>query len=138
MSKNKTKLVITGLDCADSGTLFEDIKDANGNTMNTKIYRPEELFEIIRGDTTDLVVNFDDLSWGSAGTVGYDSMYLDENDTGPDDAVHDWYGVYIIYDPNKEIGKDLGEISILDIAPTSLSVLGVEAPLDLEGEIIEF
>lgn len=118
--------------------MLKSIKDINGNPMNTKVYKPEELFETIRGDPPDLMVYFDDLNWRSAGTVGYDSIYLDENDIGPDDAVHDWYGVYIIYDPKKKIGKDLGEKSILDIAPTSLNILGIEVPSDMEGNIIEF
>ena len=116
---------------------IRSIKDANGKPMKTKVYKPEDLYEIIRGDAPDLMVYFDDLNWRSAGTVGYDSMYLDENDTGPDDAVHDWYGVYIIFDPKKKIGKDLGERSILDIAPTSLNILGVKVPFDLEGNIID-
>ncbi|MFX1502630.1 MAG: alkaline phosphatase family protein [Promethearchaeota archaeon] len=122
----------------DIANKIKDIKDVNGKPMNTKVYRPEDLFEIIRGDAPDLIVYFDDLNWRSAGTVGYESMYLDENDTGPDDAVHDWYGVFIIYDPKKKIGKNLGIKSILDIAPTSLNILGVEIPFDMEGNIIKF
>ena len=115
---------------------IKSIKDDNGNPMNTIVYRPEDLYEIIKEDAPDLMVYFDDLNWRSAGTVGYDSMYLDENDTGPDDAVHDWFGVYIIYDPKKKIGKNLGIKSILDIAPTSLKILGVDIPKDMEGNII--
>ncbi|MFX1303250.1 MAG: alkaline phosphatase family protein [Promethearchaeota archaeon] len=117
---------------------LKSIKDNNGNSMNTKIFKPEELFKVIRGDPPDLFVYFDDLNWRSAGTVGYDSMYLDENDTGPDDAVHDWFGIYVIYDPIKKIGKNLGIKSILDIAPTSLKILGVNIPNDMEGNIINF
>ncbi|MHA1885812.1 MAG: alkaline phosphatase family protein, partial [Promethearchaeota archaeon] len=67
-----------------------------------------------------------------------DSMYLDENDTGPDDAVHDWFGVYIFYDPMKKVGKNIGIKSILDIAPTSLKILGVDIPKDMKGNIIDF
>ena len=117
---------------------LKSIKDVNGDPMNTKVYKPEELFGIIRGDAPDLMVYFDDLNWRSSGTVGYESMYLDENDTGPDDAVHDWYGVYIIYDPKKKIGKSLGVKNILDIAPTSLYILGLDVPFDMEGNIIKF
>jgi predicted AlkP superfamily phosphohydrolase/phosphomutase len=117
---------------------LKSIKDINGKPMNTKVYKPEDLFEIIRGDAPDLIVYFDDLNWRSAGTVGYKTIYLDENDTGPDDAVHDWYGVFIIYDPKKKIGRNLGIKNILDIAPTSLNILGLEIPFDLEGKIIKF
>ncbi|MFX1279840.1 MAG: alkaline phosphatase family protein, partial [Promethearchaeota archaeon] len=66
---------------------LRSVKDMNGNPMDTKIFKPEELYDIIRGDAPDLMVYFDDLNWRSAGTVGYDTMYLTENDTGPDDAV---------------------------------------------------
>lgn len=117
---------------------LKTIKDDKGNPMNTKVYKPEELFQIIRGDPPDLMVYFDDLNWRSAGTVGYDSMYLRENDTGPDDAVHDYFGIYIIYDSKRKIGKDLGTKNILDIAPTSLNILGIDVPEDMEGNIIKF
>jgi len=116
---------------------IKSIKDDEGNPMNTKTYRPEDFYPIIRGDPPDLMVYFDDLNWRSAGTVGYPSKYLKENDTGPDDAVHDYYGIYIIYDPKRKIGKDLGTRNILDIAPTSLSILGFEIPKDMEGKEIK-
>jgi len=117
---------------------LKSIKDNNGNPMNTIVYKPEELFEVINGNPPDLMVYFDNLNWRSAGTVGYDSMYLDENDTGPDDAVHDWFGVYVLYDPMKKLGKNLGTKSILDIAPTSLKILGFKIPKDMEGNVINF
>ncbi|HDZ17023.1 hypothetical protein LCGC14_0807530 [marine sediment metagenome] len=117
---------------------IKTITDNKGNPMNTKVYKPEELYPIIRGDAPDLLVYFDDLNWRSAGTVGYESMYLMENDIGPDDAVHDYHGIFIIYDPKKKIGKDLGTRSILDIAPTSLKLLGIKIPNDMEGNNIEF
>ena len=106
--------------------------------MNTKIYKPEEVYSIIRGDAPDLMAYFDDLNWRSAGTVGYETMYLDKNDTGPDDAVHDYYGIFIIYDPNKKIGMYLEPKNILDIAPTVLNIFGIDIPKDMEGKIINF
>ncbi|MFX1260140.1 MAG: alkaline phosphatase family protein, partial [Promethearchaeota archaeon] len=117
---------------------IKSIKDDSGNAMDTKVYKPEDFYSTIRGDPPDLMVYFDNLNWRSAGTVGYDSMYLKENDTGPDDAVHDYHGIYIIFDPKKSIGKDLGTRNILDIAPTCLNILGVDIPKDMEGKIIKF
>ena len=117
---------------------LKDIRDNEGNFMDTKIFKPEDLYTPLNGDPPDLLVYFDDLNWRSAGTVGYDSMYLNENDTGPDDAVHDYHGIFIIFDPKKKIGKDLGTKNILDIAPTSLKILGIEIPEDMEGNIIKF
>jgi predicted AlkP superfamily phosphohydrolase/phosphomutase len=118
--------------------LLRKVPDNHGNPMNTKIYKPEELYDVIRGDAPDLMVYFDNLNWRSAGTVGYESMYLDENDTGPDDAVHDYFGIFIIYDPKKKIGKQIETQNILDIAPTILDIFGIEIPKDMEGKIIKF
>ncbi|NHJ20064.1 MAG: nucleotide pyrophosphatase [Candidatus Lokiarchaeota archaeon] len=118
--------------------LLKQITDDKGEPMDTKIYKPEDLYQIVRGDAPDLMVYFDDLNWRSAGTVGYESMYLDENDTGPDDAVHDYYGIFVISSLNRKIGKDLEVKSILDITPTILNILGIEIPEDLKGTIIEF
>lgn len=118
--------------------LLKEIPDNNGKPMNTKIFKPEDLYRTVRGDAPDLMAYFDDLNWRSAGTVGYESMYLDENDTGPDDAVHDYYGVFIISSLKRKIGKQLETRSILDIAPTILNIFGINIPEDLEGKIIEF
>jgi predicted AlkP superfamily phosphohydrolase/phosphomutase len=118
--------------------LLKSIPDDKGRPMNTVVLKPEDIFQIVRGDAPDLMVYFDDLNWRSAGTVGYKSMYLDENDTGPDDAVHDYHGVFIISDPKKKMGKDVGTRNIIDIAPTILNVFGIKIPEDMEGKKIEF
>ena len=118
--------------------LIKGIPDDKGKPMNTKIFKPEELYKTVNGDAPDLMVYFDDLNWRSAGTVGYNSMYLDENDTGPDDAVHDYFGIFVLSCLNKNISKNIDTKNILDIAPTILRVFGIDVPEDLEGKIIEF
>ncbi|MHA1616392.1 MAG: alkaline phosphatase family protein [Candidatus Njordarchaeales archaeon] len=113
---------------------FKKIRDQNGNEMDNKVYRPQELFPVLNGDPPDLFVYFDDLYWRSAGTVGYGTYYLPENDKGPDDAVHDWDGILIIYDPQETIGKrNLGEVSIFDVAPTILDFFGIKFENDMDG-----
>ncbi|MFQ6039202.1 MAG: alkaline phosphatase family protein, partial [Candidatus Aminicenantales bacterium] len=64
------------------------IRGPNGEEWRTKIIKPQEYFPVHNGDYPDLMVYFDDLFWRSAGTLGHGTMYLLENDTGPDDAVH--------------------------------------------------
>ncbi|MHA1499448.1 MAG: alkaline phosphatase family protein [Promethearchaeota archaeon] len=117
--------------------LLKTIPDDKGEPMNTKVIKPNEFFESLNGDAPDLMVYFDDLNWRSAGTMGYESMYLDENDTGPDDAVHDYLGIFIIQDPHKTIGKQLDDENIVNIAPTILNFFGIEKPKDMKGKIIE-
>ncbi len=72
---------------------LEDVRGPDGEKWETRAYTPGELYPVARGDPPDLIVYLDDLSWRSAGTIGWPTMYLEENDRGPDDAVHDWYGI---------------------------------------------
>jgi predicted AlkP superfamily phosphohydrolase/phosphomutase len=75
------------------------------------------------------------LYWRSAGTLGHGRMYLLENDTGPDDAVHAKEGMYIFSAPGVSAGERR-DADILDIAPTILRTLGIAAPGGLRGKAI--
>ena len=90
---------------------------------------------MVNGNPPDLMIYFDDLNWRSAGTIGYDSPYLEENDTGPDDAVHDYNGIFIWY--SRELRqKKLDTVSIYDVFPTILRYYGLDVE-DVKGEVIE-
>jgi predicted AlkP superfamily phosphohydrolase/phosphomutase len=84
------------------------------------------------------MVYFDNLYWRSAGTIGHKSLYLSENDTGPDDSVH-WYdGVFILYNKSKgNGGVMLNRLSIYDVAPTVLEIMGLEPADGMEGKVID-
>lgn len=102
------------------------IKGPQGEKWETKAYTPQELYPVTKGDPPDLMVYFDDLSWRAAGTIGWPTHYLEENDKGPDDAVHDWYGVFTVYDPEGTISKgDMGIIRIHEIRDKILTILEV-------------
>ncbi|RLI80829.1 nucleotide pyrophosphatase [Archaeoglobales archaeon] len=105
--------------------LVKSIRGKDGEKWNTKVFYPEEIYPIARGDKPDLMVYFDDLNWRAAGTLGHPSLYLPENDTGPDDAVHSEYGVFILHVPEMENSKVM-ETSIYDFAPTVLSLFGLK------------
>lgn len=114
---------------------LNSIEDPNGRKMNNKIYRPKDLYPIVKGDPPDMMVYFDDLYWRSAGTVGHNTIYLPENDKGPDDAVHSMYGIFSIYDPSETISsKDLGIVSIYDVMPTMLKIMKIPIPKNLRGK----
>ena len=116
---------------------FKKIRDPNGRLMDNQVYKPEQLYPTLRGDPPDLMVFFDNLYWRSAGTIGYNSFYLPENDIGPDDAVHAWHGIFILNDPQETIPhRYIDEISILDIAPTILGLYGINKPADRRGKNI--
>jgi len=109
------------------------IRGPNGEEWRTRVLKPDEVFEECRGDPPDLMVYFDDLYWRSAGTMGHGDIYLPENDTGPDDAVHDKMGLYIYYDPRRDLGGQVEDRRIVDVAPTVLKAMGLPVPPGMEG-----
>ena len=90
----------------------------------------------LREIAPDLIVYFGDLSWRSVGAVGFDSIYTFENDTGPDDANHDFYGIFIMDDRTGRSGVEMKDLKIVDVAPTILDLLGFGKPEDMQGKII--
>jgi predicted AlkP superfamily phosphohydrolase/phosphomutase len=111
------------------------IRGPQGEEWQTKIIKPNEYFPEVRGDYPDLMVYFDDLYWRSAGTLGWKSRYLLENDTGPDDAVHAQEGMYILVDPASG-AQGRRDIDILDVAPTVLRAMGLEVPAEMTGKSV--
>ena len=81
----------------------------------------------------DLVVYLGDLNWRSAGSVGVDSIYLYENDTGPDDANHAQDGIFIWVPPSGVEPRREEVYSIYDITPTILQVYGIEPAPNMIG-----
>jgi predicted AlkP superfamily phosphohydrolase/phosphomutase len=71
------------------------IPDDLGRSMRTRVFRPERTYRAVTRIAPDMMVYFDDLYWRSVGSVGYGTIHTFENDTGPDDANHAEYGVYI-------------------------------------------
>jgi predicted AlkP superfamily phosphohydrolase/phosphomutase len=115
--------------------LLAQVKDARGRRMENRVFEPRELYGEAVGDSPDLMVYFDDLNWRSAGTVGHDSLYLSENDTGPDDSVHSMDGVFLMYNPKKDLaGKTLSGARIEDIAPTLMALYRVHGR---PGEVLD-
>ena len=115
---------------------LETIKRPTGEPMKVQAFRPEELYPAAVGNRPDLMVYFDDLNWRSAGTVGHGSLYLSENDTGPDDSVHAMEGIFVLFDPTRQYGREVENVGLLDVAPTVLKLMGVPAPVDMEGRAI--
>ena len=69
------------------------ITDEHGRNIGTVVYKPEEIYGEVRNIPPDLIVYFGNLSWRSIGSVGNETIWLHENDTGPDDANHSQYGM---------------------------------------------
>ena len=81
------------------------IPDENGDPLDTKVYKPDEIYEEVNGVAPDLIVHFDDLEWRAVGTIGGDEgIHTFENDTGPDDANHAQDGLLIMAGPGIPAG----------------------------------
>jgi len=114
-----------------------EIRDPAGRKMETRVYKPEDLYPVSIGDRPDLMVYFDDLFWRSAGTLGHGELYLPENDTGPDDAVHAQFGMFILRDQLLRPTGRISDINILDIAPSLLDRMGISVPSSMEGKPLQ-
>ena len=117
----------------DIAERIRSIKGPNGEKWRNKVLKPDKVYPECKGDPPDLMVYFDDLYWRSAGTLGHEEIYLPENDTGPDDAVHDKMGLYIYYDPKKDLGGRREDLRIFDVAPTIMKAMDLSIPIQMEG-----
>lgn len=115
---------------------LESLGDENGNPIGTKVYRPEDLYDHINRIPPDLVCLFGDLDWRAAGTIGNNTYWLHENDTGPDDANHAQNGVFIMAHDQFPSNKKLSNLDIVDVAPTVLELLNHKIPEGIVGESI--
>jgi predicted AlkP superfamily phosphohydrolase/phosphomutase len=112
------------------------IRGPSGESLDNKVLYPEEIYDEVNGSKSDMLVYFDNLYWRSAGTLGHNRLYLSENDTGPDDAVHWWDGMFSIYNKTKPIeGKRLENLSIYDVAPIILKTMSINIPKGMKGRV---
>ncbi len=115
---------------------LEALGDENGNHIGTRVHRPETLYHRVTGIPPDLIVIFGDLYWRSIGSIGYPSVHVFENDTGPDDANHAQDAMFLLAAPDLRAGK-IPPLDILDVAPTLLRILGQPVPADMQGNALE-
>lgn len=110
---------------------IEAICDPEGKNIGTKAYKPEEIYPHgISGIPPDLIVYFGNLDWRSVGSVGTGSIYTFENDTGPDEANHDWYGIFIMKEADrKRMESNHRVLRIQDITPIILQQFEIPIPM---------
>jgi predicted AlkP superfamily phosphohydrolase/phosphomutase len=119
--------------CAELTEKIKAIPDDRGTPLETTVFRPNDLYKQVKGIPPDLIVIFGDLTWRAVGTLGYDSLYLYENDTGPDEANHAQYGFFNWSGPSITPHRDPLDIDILDIAPTILTRMNLPVPSSMQG-----
>ena len=120
---------------AELGERLEALPGPDGQTIGTRVFRPQDLWREQRGVPPDLIVYFGDLGWRSNGSVGHGRHWTFDNDTGPDDANHDRHGICIVSAPGVAPGRR-GDLHIYDIAPTVLALAGVPADERMRGHAL--
>ncbi|HOS02805.1 MAG TPA: alkaline phosphatase family protein [Candidatus Hydrogenedentes bacterium] len=115
---------------------IESMPGPDGRPLGNRALKPQDIYRRVEGIAPDLIVYLGDLAWRSVGMVGFDSVYTFENDTGPDDANHDYDGIFILDDRSRRSGEALSGLRLLDVAPTVLALFGLEAPSDMQGKAI--
>jgi predicted AlkP superfamily phosphohydrolase/phosphomutase len=112
---------------------FKALLDDRGQPMGNLMFRPTEIYKNLRNVPPDLLVHFGALYWRSIGGVGYDTLYLEENDTGPDDCNHAQFGAFLLAVPDMKLKGEVKGMHLLDIAPTLLDVMGFAPGALMQG-----
>jgi predicted AlkP superfamily phosphohydrolase/phosphomutase len=110
-----------------------NITDPEGQPIGSVAYKPEEVYKAVNNIAPDLIVYLGNLRWRSVGSLGLNRIHTFENDTGPDDANHAQEGLYIYYDPRRQVQGPGPKQHLMDVAPTILDLMGVPVPADMQG-----
>jgi predicted AlkP superfamily phosphohydrolase/phosphomutase len=113
--------------------MLEETVDETGERMGTVVFKPEEAYLSVRNIAPDLIVHFGGLAWRSIGSVGYGTVHVQENDTGPDDCNHAQFGAFILAAPNSPLRDEVEGVHLLDTAPTLLELGGYDIPSSMQG-----
>jgi predicted AlkP superfamily phosphohydrolase/phosphomutase len=116
---------------------IEAIPAPDGRPMKTRAYKPQAIYTRSNNVPPDLIVIWDDLYWRGVGSLGLNTLHTFENDTGPDDANHAQMGMYIYFDPKRNLGGcELKNAQLVDIAPTVLKEFDMPIPSDMIGRAL--
>ena len=80
----------------------------------------------------DLIVHFGALYWRSIGGVGYPTIHVLENDTGPDDCNHAQFGAFVLA-ARGPAARRAGRSPAAGHRPTLMDLAGYEVPASMQG-----
>jgi predicted AlkP superfamily phosphohydrolase/phosphomutase len=100
----------------------------DGQPLGTRVFKPQEIYRETRNIAPDLIAHFGALAWRSVGGVGYPTIHVQENDTGPDDCNHAQHGAFILAGPGVPAVGEVEGVHLLDLAPTLLELGGYDVP----------
>jgi len=116
---------------------FTSLRRPDGAFLGVRLFAPKDVYQRVEGDPPDLMAYFDHTRWRSAGTLGHARLFLEENDTGPDDAVHSFEGILAWHEAGRTTGAELDPQRIIDLAPTIIRRFGGTVAPEVQGRPIE-
>lgn len=115
---------------------LENTVDDRGEPLGTLVFKPEDIYQTVNNIAPDLIAHFGGLAWRAIGGVGYPTIHVHENDTGPDDCNHAQYGAFVLAAPNVPAIGEMRGVRLLDMAPTILALADYEVPPSMQGRTI--
>jgi len=117
---------------------LKKITGDDGKILDTQIFKKKDFFVGKCGNLApDMIVYFDNLHYGCNNSlIGNETLWSPNTAKGSDDACHSRQGIFIVKNGLFK-NENLGEIDVLDVAPTILNELNVKIPDDMKGNIIK-
>ncbi len=111
------------------------VPDENGKKLNTQVFKRDDIqFGPYVKYGPDMFVYFDECRFATSDLVGYGKgkIYSIDLPQGPDYATHSPYGYFCMAGSRIPAKGKIESISLLNIAPTVLDVIGLTIPREME------
>ena len=116
------------------GERFRALPGEKGQPLDTETFKRVEIHS---GPYSkygpDLFLYFDQCRYNISEMLGYDSLYSYDTGKGSDDGGHGRTGFIAMAGPAIPAVGEVRNMTLLDIAPTILSLMGLPIPEDMEG-----
>lgn len=112
------------------------ISDENGNLLKTRFFKRDDVHHgPLAKFGPDIFIFFDECRWNTNEMIGYGkgNIYSYDTPVGPDDCSHGFYGYFCAAGPGVPAEGEKQGVTLLDIAPTVLSIMGEKVPDVMEG-----
>ncbi len=106
---------------------LESVKGPDGKTLGNLGFIPKEIYKKVNNIPPDLILYPANLDYRSIGSIGHNSFFSPENDTGPDDANHSQNGLFMYLGDNTDKKGYIGKWSICDIASTAVKFFKISS-----------
>jgi len=123
---------------AELAARARELRGPAGERLDTLAATPEELYGTARceGFPPDLTIYWDRLGLRSAGTVGHGALFLPGNDSGPDDANHDFEGIFAMAGGGAPHAGRIDGLRVEDVFSTVAALLRIETPAGVVGRSV--